>query len=121
MLGTLEGNWVKLLRQEGYIALAENGNTQLQKRTVSYSKVAQGTCESKGRFSIREAELCEAAALSLNEPDSTAQIAQMSPLKSGGCYIKGGGTLWLATPNQGAPSDGASPNRQILCTSKQFP
>jgi len=112
---------VKLFRQEGYIPLTENGNTLLQRRTVSYFKVAQGTCESNGLFPIHQAEVCEAAALLLREPDSTPKIAKMSPLRSGGCYVKGGGTLWLATANQAAPSDGASPNRQIICTSKEFP
>mmetsp|Transcript_83992 Transcript_83992/g.166797 ORF Transcript_83992/g.166797 Transcript_83992/m.166797 type:complete len:697 (-) Transcript_83992:418-2508(-) len=121
LLGTRDGNWVKLFRQDGYVALVENGNTLLRERDVSYTKIAQGTCESTGRFSIRAAEVCEAAALSLNQPDSTVQTARMSPLRSGGCYIKGGGTLWLATPTQGAPSDGASQNRHILCTSKEFP
>lgn len=103
--GQKEGNWVKLLREPGYV-ISELGGVPLLKKLYYYQWVATESCEAAGMQPISDESTCAGAAEVLGLPNTTVQQSHNYP---GGCYADGGNTLWMSSAvnslRQGAPPE----------------
>jgi len=86
VFGEQQGGWVKLAREPGFMAIKVDDLTFLHQRSVTYKKLASGTCGEAMMFPILSAEVCKSAAFALGYFVSAVE----SPSLADGCYFLGG-------------------------------
>mmetsp|Transcript_93474 Transcript_93474/g.264345 ORF Transcript_93474/g.264345 Transcript_93474/m.264345 type:complete len:1009 (-) Transcript_93474:88-3114(-) len=119
VVGKRDGEWIKLLREPGYIAISREGFDFLKERRVSYQKVISGSCADKGLFPIANAETCEAAAFSLGYFVVRATRYAGKERRPEGCYLFRG-NLYMAT-SESNRGHGALGERAPICGSMEYP
>jgi len=83
VFGEQQGDWIKLAHEPAFMAIHGDGLTFLRKRTVSYKKLASGTCEDALMYPILTAQACESAAFALGYFVSKVENDSLAD----GCYF----------------------------------
>jgi len=121
-LGTREGNWIKLFRRAGFF-MVDKGGVRVIQRAVSYSWLPEGStsCTEKGKFPIKDASVCEAAAETLGLRSTCARLGKQSPLPEVGCFSDSDGVLWyLSGPSSDTSMATKKHSLRPLCASRDY-
>lgn len=121
--GRLEGAWVRLVHEPGFMPLVKDNVTALKKIPV-YSKLAAGTgnCADVGMFPINDKETCETAAAAMKLSDTSLEKIMLVPLPEGCHFFTGKRTtgLFLST-NPLNEGNGAQDSHQQICSTYNKP
>lgn len=123
ILGTREGNWIKLFRRTGFFMVDKEGTVRALQREVSYSWLPQGStrCAEFGKFPIEDPSVCEGAAVTLGLASSYTRLRKQSQLPEAGCYSDSAGVLWHSS-RPSSNSSNATERRSFrpLCASRSY-
>jgi len=121
IVGEVTGNWIRLLREPGWVAIKK-----VQKRTVvflvprsvKYTKLKSGTCESAGMFPIDGKENCQAASFALGYLDTFVNSFDNATSNPFGCYLVKGQLFFVSDPANKHHDVG---RREMICSSQAYP
>jgi len=119
VMGSREGDWVKLKDEDGYVAVERDGANLLEERVVTYEKIVSGNCQHAGLFPVKDQFTCRAAGFALGYFDGKVNLYSGSDKKPEGCYIFRG-SLWVAD-NPSNQGNGAMVGREPICSSRSYP
>merc|ERR1740123_2517251 len=94
--GKEEGHWIKLKHEPGYMCIVNKGDRLLNKTSVTFTKIMNGTCSDIKQFPIMDPLACQTAALALGLAVDKATLSREAAQPEG-CFWKADAlSLWLA-------------------------
>jgi len=123
ILGTREGNWIKLFRRTGFLMVDKDGTVRVTQRRVSYSWLPKGStsCKEYDKFPIEDPSVCEGAAVTLGLASTYTRLRKLSLLPEAGCYSDTSGVLWHSTgPSSNNSKATEQHSLRPLCASRSY-
>uniref|UniRef100_A0A7S0B3C1 Apple domain-containing protein n=1 Tax=Pyrodinium bahamense TaxID=73915 RepID=A0A7S0B3C1_9DINO len=119
IIGTRQGDWIKLKQNAGYVAIQKDSMPLLIERIVTYEKIIHGTCADAGMFPIEDPGSCEAAGFALGYFDTKVTMKWSDDERPQGCYMQNG-QLYMSA-SQANKGNGVVDEMEPICASKVYP